>query len=114
MYYYALFNLKYNVSYKIENKEDMAEFSTFQCGNPLKYQNTIEEYMNYGENSLSRDYESEKHFKPSYKDLLLIMNTLKEDHERKHGNHLQRELNYQIRHLIEVYGEKIEISTESH
>ncbi|MDI6723090.1 MAG: hypothetical protein QMD61_00435 [Methanobacterium sp.] len=111
---YAYLICKCNVSYKIENKEDMVEFSTCQWGNPLKYQNTIEEYMNDGENSQSRDYESEKHFNPSNNDLLLIMNTLKEDHERKDENHLQRELNYHLRHLREIYIEKVEISTESY
>jgi len=38
----------------------------------------------------------------------------KEDHERKHENHLQRELNYHLRHLREIYIEKVEISTESY
>ena len=100
---------KCNIYYEIENIDNVPD--TCECGNPLKYYDAIEEYMNGGEN---KAYNAENHHKLSNEGLLIITNTLRDDEEREQKEHHLRELNYQIRHSEEEQEEKTKIHPESY
>ncbi len=105
---------KCNLYYEIEDKNEMRDFHTCECGNELQYFNTIEEYM-YGEQQNS--YISDDNAKESdgngifysvnKKNLVTLqMEMLKENKERKEREHLKRDLNYKINHAMEAAREK--------
>ncbi len=103
---------KCNLYYEIEEKNEMNDFHTCECGNELQYFNTIEEYM-YGKPSNSLDDSREEvdgngiFYSVNKKNLVTLqMEMLKEDKERKENEHLKRDLNYKINHAMETAREK--------
>lgn len=105
---------KCNLYYEIEDKNEIMDFHTCECGNELQYFNTIEEYM-YGEpqNSYIADDKAEESegkgifYSVNKKNLVnLQMEMLKENKERRERDHLKRDLNYKINHAMEVAREK--------
>ncbi|MEN6294348.1 MAG: hypothetical protein ABFD07_20330 [Methanobacterium sp.] len=102
---------KCNLYYEIEDRNEMEDFHTCECGNELQYFNTIEEYM-YGEPSNSPDDSAEVDEKGIFysvnkKNLVTLqMEMLKENKERKEREHLKRDINYKINHAMEVTREK--------
>ena len=106
---------KCNLYYEIEDKHELNDFHTCECGNELQYFNTIEEYM-YGEpsnlnvlNECAEDSGENKgiFYSVNKKNLVnLQMEMLKEDKERKERDHLKRDLNYKINHAMEAAMEK--------
>ncbi len=110
---------KCNVYYEIEDKIEMGDFHTCECGNELQYFETIEEYM-YGEpgnSDIVNDNAEESNGKGIFysvnkKNLVTLqMEMLKESKERKEREHLKRDLNYKINHAMEVANEKISNSS---
>lgn len=98
-----------NVYYEI-SKREMNDFNTCQCGNTLKYYETIEAYMNEEPTSLNLNNDEStigKHFKCNKSDLNLILNSLKNDEELKHKEHLERDMNYKINHHLALDKEKM-------
>ena len=105
---------KCNLYYEIEDRTEMDDFHTCECGNELQYFNTIDEYM-YGE---SKDpYSVDNNEKDSdgkgifysvnKKNLVTLqMEMLKENKERKEREYLKRDLNYKINHAMESAREK--------
>ena len=105
---------KCNLYYEIDDRSEMNDFHTCECGNELQYFNTIEEYM-YGEpqNSYIADDKAEESdgkgifYSVNKKNLVnLQMEMLKENKERREREHLKRDLNYKINHAMEVAREK--------
>ena len=105
---------KCNLYYEIEDKNEMNDFHTCECGNELQYFNTIEEYM-YGEQQISYiagDNVEESDgkgifYSVSKKNLVTLqMEMLKENKERKEREYLKRDLNYKINHAMETAREK--------
>ena len=113
---------KCNVSYEIENKNEMNDFHTCECGNELKYYNTIEEYMNQGLedsniiNDSSTNLSDDKKgvfYSVNKKNLVTLqMEMLKEDKEREEKARLERGRNYQINHAIAKQKEKMSGSSK--
>jgi hypothetical protein len=111
---------KCNVYYDIEDKSEMNDFHTCECGNELQYFNTMEEYM-YGEpeNSdiINNDIEESDgkgiFYSVNKKNLVTLqMEMLKENKERAENEHLKRDLNYKINHAMEAAKEKISNSSK--
>jgi hypothetical protein len=102
---------KCNLYYEIEDRIEINDFHTCECGNELQYFKTIEEYM-YGEPSKSPDNSAEVDEKGIFysvnkKNLVILqMEMLKENKERKEREHLKRDINYKINHAMEVAREK--------
>ena len=104
---------KCNVYYDIENKNEMDDFHTCECGNELKYFDTMEEYM-YGEpenSGIVNDVEESDgkgiFYSVNKKNLVTLqMEMLKENKEREERDHLKRDINYKINHAMEVAREK--------
>ena len=105
---------KCNVYYEIENKDEMNDFHTCECGNKLQYFDTIEEYM-YGrpENSDTANEDTEEStekgifYSVNKKNLVTLqMEMLKENKEREEKEHLKRDLNYKVNHAMDVVREK--------
>ncbi|MCZ3366269.1 MULTISPECIES: hypothetical protein [Methanobacterium] len=105
---------KCNLYYEINDRSEMNDFHTCECGNELQYFNTIEEYM-YGEpqNSYIADDKVEESdgkgifYSVNKKNLVTLqMEMLKENKERKEKEHLKRDLNYKINHAMEAAREK--------
>lgn len=107
---------KCNVSYEISKKEEMNDFHTCECGNELKYYETIEEYMNDGSEDLDtvnddvNDPGRDKKgvfYSVNKKNLVTLqMEMLKDDKEREEEARLRRDLNYRVNHAIAVRKEK--------
>ena len=102
-----------NVSYEIENRSEMDDFHTCECGKELQYYETIEEYMNEGledSNSICDDESRENKgvfYSVSKKNLVTLqMEMLRGNKERKEKERLKRDLNYRINHAIAVNKEK--------
>ena len=111
---------KCNVYYDIENKNEMNDFHTCECGNELQYFNTMEEYM-YGESEnsdiINNDVEESDgkgiFYSVNKKNLVTLqMEMLKENKEREEREHLKRDINYKIDHAMEVAKEKISNSSK--
>ena len=102
---------KCNLYYEIEDRSEMEDFHTCECGNELQYFNSIEEYM-YSEPSNSQDDSAEVDEKGIFysvnkKNLVTLqMEMLKENKERREREHLKRDINYKINHAMEVAREK--------
>ena len=105
---------KCNLYYEIDDRSEMNDFHTCECGNELQYFNTIEEYM-YGkpQNSHIADDNAEESdgkgifYSVNKKNLVTLqMEMLKENKERREREHLKRDLNYKINHAMEVAREK--------
>jgi hypothetical protein len=110
---------KCNVYYEIENKNEMNDFHTCECGNELQYFDTMEEYMyRKPENSaIVNDVEESDgkgiFYSVNKKNLVTLqMEMLKENKERAENEHLKRDLNYKIDHAMEVAKEKISNSSK--
>lgn len=113
---------KCNVSYEIENRNEMNDFHTCDCGNGLKYYSTIEEYIDEGledsdiANDSINDPGGDKKgvfYSIDKKNLVTLqMEMLKEDKERKEKARLRRDLNYRINHAIAEKKEKMSNSSK--
>lgn len=107
---------KCNIYYEIENRHEMDDFHTCECGNELKYYETIDEYMNEGLESLDsvnddvNDLSGDKKgvfYSVNKKNLVTLqMEMLREDKEREEEARLRRDLNYRINHALAVRKEK--------
>lgn len=111
---------KCNLYYEIEKRSEMKDFHTCECGNELKYYESIEEYM-YGEpenpdivNDNAEESDGKGIFYSVNKKnmVTLQMEMLKENKERKEKEHLKRDLNYKINHAMAVAKEKGSNSSE--
>ena len=113
---------KCNVYYEIENRHEMDDFHTCECGNELKYYENIDEYMNEGleDPNTVNDSASESSgdkkgvfYSVNKKNLVTLqMEMLKDDKEREEEARLRRDINYRINHAIAVNKEKM--SSSSH
>jgi|GEM_PF-2502301 len=112
---------KCNIYYEIENQREMNDFHTCECGNELKYYQTIEEYMNEGLKELNTVNEGTTDpggnkkgvfYSINKKNLVTLqMEMLKEDEETKKQERLKRDLNYRINHAIIEQKEKMSNSS---
>jgi hypothetical protein len=115
---------KCNVYYEIEKKSEMSDFHTCECGNELKYYETINEYMNEGlDNSgnINDDLDGPGgnkkgvFYSVNKKNLVTLqMEMLKEDEETKKQERLKRDLNYKINHALAEQKEKMSNSSNKY
>ncbi len=104
---------KCNVYYEIENERELDDFHTCECGNELKYYDTIDEYMNDRPedlNTVTDDAGGDKKglfYSINKKNLVTFqMEMLKENKEHEEEARLRRDLNYRINHAIAEDKEK--------
>ena len=97
---------KCNIYYEIVNIEDIND--TCECGNPMKYYDSIEEYMN--EESIGSNEDNVEKYDEDTKGIFysvnkkklvtLQMEMLKEQEENEKRDRSLRDLKYRIRHAI--------------
>lgn len=100
---------KCNIYYEIEKIEEMEEFHNCECGNELKFYDTLEDYMNEDpDSSIATEEESKGIFYSINKKNLvdMQMNMLKDQKETEEHERSIRDLRYRIRHAISKNKEK--------
>jgi len=98
---------KCNIYYEIEDKNEMKNFHTCECGNELQYFNTIEKYMKRSRN-ITNSNTTSNFYTNSKKDILTFEAEIFRDHEEvKKEERSKRELNYRIKHAIAERNEKL-------
>ncbi len=102
---------KCNLYYEIENKSEMQDFHTCECGNELQYFDTTEEHMYGKDSSNATDDAGEDNkgvfYSVNKKNLVTLqMEMLKDNKEREERERLKRDLNYKLNHSMKVAMEK--------
>ncbi len=104
---------KCNIYYEIHKIEEIEDFSVCECGNELKFYETLEEYINEDPNSSDDSEEDSKgiFYSVNKKNLVYLqMNMLKEQKETEDVEREIRDLKYRLRHAILENKEKLKNS----
>ncbi|WP_414470434.1 hypothetical protein [Methanobacterium sp. ACI-7] len=90
-----------DIYYEIERIEEMEELSKCECGNELKFYESIDDYINEELSTESKEEEKGIFHSVNKKNLVYMqMNMLKEQKETENQEREIRDLKYRIRHAV--------------